>query len=227
MVQPTYRGSGLEQEIFSWGQAQMLKYACRTGEGFWGSVEIFEDAPHAAQTIRNLEAAGFTPFDWSVYRFELEMSQELPPTQLSKGYKIRSFHGENEVQAYVALHRAAFGSKKMTMAWRNRILHQPTYRSSLDLIIENEAHVPVGFCICWLRADVGQIEPLGVHPDYQGLGLGRALETVAYQTLKAHGARTIKVDHGSHNENAIAISQKTGFRKSNNALRYYVDVKCK
>ena len=224
-VHPSLRGSEMEQEVFSWGKEQMLKYSKHTGEEFWGSVEIFEDTPLAARTIKNLEAAGFTPFDWSILRFELDLSRELPPAQLPAGYKIRPLHGTGEVQAYVDLHRAAFDSERMTFEWRSRTLNHPSYRPELDLIVENEENVPVGFCICWGREKVGQIEPLGVHPDYQGMGLGTALEIFAYQTLKAHGAGLINVDHASFNEKAIALSQKTGFRQTNNALRYYIDVK--
>lgn len=225
VVCPAYRGSILEQEIFMWGKEQMFMYSDHTGEAFRGSVELFEDTPHAAQTIRNLEAVGFTPFDWSITRFELHLSQEITPEELPKGYKIRLFRGESEVQEYVALHRAAFGSERMTIAWRKRILQQPGYHPEIDLILENEAHAPVGFCICWMRGDRGQIEPLGVHPDYQRKGLGRALEKAACRALRAQGVGVINVDHGRYHEHAIALSQKTGFRKSNNALRYYVDVR--
>lgn len=225
-IHPTVRGSSLEQEIFGWGKAQMVQYACRVKDDFWGSVEIFEDTPQAARTIQNLEAVGFTPFDWSILRFERDLSLELPSAQLPQGFTIRPLRGEDEVQAYVDLHRAAFASENMTVAWRKRTLHQPGYRPALDLIVENDQHVPVGFCICWLREGVGQIEPMGLHPDYQGMGLGKALELSAYHTLRDHGARRIKVDHVSLNESAIALSQKTGFRQRHNALRYYVDVQC-
>lgn len=224
VVHPALRGSAIEQEIFGWGKEQMLAYAKRTGEEFWGSVEFFEDSPNAAQTIKNLEAVGFAPFDWSIVRFELGLLQELPEAQLPAGYSIRPLHGMREVQAYVDLHRAAFGSERMTVAWRKRILEHPAYRSEFDLIVENREKVPVGFCVCWRRENAGQIEPLGVHPDYQGMGLGKALEISAYQLLKRHGATLIKVDHASFNENAIAVSVRTGFRQKHNALRYFVDV---
>jgi mycothiol synthase len=102
--------------------------------------------------------------------------QELPHAQLHAGYKIRPLHGMNEVQTYVNLHRAAFGSEIMTLEWRTRILEHSAYRPNLDLIVENSENVLVGFCVCWQRGNVGQIEPLGIHPDHQGRGLGKALE---------------------------------------------------
>ena len=223
-VHSSLQGTEIEQEIFLWGKEQMLAYSKRTGEQFWGSVELFEATPTTAQTIKNLEAVGFTPFDWTIIRFELDLGQELPQVQLPAGYKIRPLQGMSEVQSYVKLHQAAFDSEKMTIEWRTRTLNHPAHRPELDLILENDQKVPVGFCVCWQRDDIGQIEPLGVHPDYQGMGLGKALEFSAYQTLKKHGVRLLKVDHASFNETAIALSLKTGFRQTNRALRYYIDV---
>jgi len=92
--------------------------------------------------------------------------------------------------------------------------------------VVNSDHVPVGFCVCWQRDSVARIEPLNVHPDYQGSGLGKSLEVTTYQILKRQGVGLIKVDHTCFNEKAIVPSLKTGFRQKNNALRYYVDIEC-
>jgi len=223
-IHPSERGSVLEKEIFEWGKDQMLLYSRRTGEEFWGSVEMFEDTPKAGQTIGNLEALGFAKFDWRIIRFELDLLQELPKVQVPHGYKIRPLHGMEEVAAYVNLHRAAFGSEKMTFDWRMRTLEHPAYRPELDLVVENLEEIPVGFCVCWLWKDFGQIEPLGVHPEHQGKGLGRALELAAYRILRKEGARIMLVDHVSLNEKAMELSLQSGFRQRNNALRYYVEI---
>jgi ribosomal protein S18 acetylase RimI-like enzyme len=103
-------------------------------------------------------------------------------------------------------------------------LHHPAYKPEIDLVAVTPDGLLAGFCICWLWQDVGQLEPLGVHPEYQGLGLGRALELAALQQLRQHGVRTVCVDHGSNNEKAINLSLKTGFKQTHNALRYYVEV---
>jgi ribosomal protein S18 acetylase RimI-like enzyme len=222
-VHPLERGSNLEKEIFAWGKEQMMVYGNRTGEDFYGSVEFFENASNTEQTIETLVLLGFEKFDWSTIRFEIDLHQDFPRPQLPDGYMIRPLHGKSEVQEYVSLHRAVFGSEKMTTEWRMRMLEHPSYRPEIDLVVVNTENKLVGFCICWLWQDIGQIEPLGVHPDYQGIGLGRALELAAYQTLRNHGVRYLNVDHVSLNEKAIALSLKNGFRQNNNALRFYVD----
>ena len=222
-IHPAERGSGLEDEVFAWGKEQMLAYARRTGESFWGSVEIFEDSPNADDTAANLAKLGFQQFEWSTLRFEIRVDQESPQAQIPQGFQIRPLAGASEVDAYVKLHRAAFGSDRMTRAWRLRTLAHPAYQPEIDLVAVSPQGELVGFCICWMWHDLGQIEPLGVHPDYQGLGLGRALELSALGALRNYDVRKVYLDHVSLNDNAIALSLKNGFKQSNNALRYYVD----
>lgn len=223
-IHPSERGSSLEKEVLAWGQEEIAGYGKRTGGEFYGSVEIFEDTPYIDQTIGHLEALGFQKFDWSTVRFSIDMNQELPPPQLPEGFTIRPLRGSAETDAYTNLHRAAFGSSNMTTGWRMRMLNHPHYKPEIDLIVADDNDTPVGFCICWMWADLGQIEPLGVHPEYQGKGLGRALELAALQMFRDQGTRCVYVDHVSLNEKAIALSLQTGFKQINNAVRYYINV---
>jgi ribosomal protein S18 acetylase RimI-like enzyme len=222
-IYPEERDSHLESEVFAWGKEQMLAYSRRSGESFWGSIEIFENRPNADRTVSNLAKLGFQQFEWSTLRFEISLDQATPQSQIPGGFQIRPLAGESEVDEYVSLHRAVFGSDRMTRAWRLRTLDHPTYRSEIDLVVVSPEGKLVGFCICWMWHTFAQIEPLGIHPDYQGLGLGSALELSALETLRKLGARLVYLDHVSLNANAIALSLKNGFRQSNNALRYYVD----
>lgn len=224
VMHSSVQGTLLEIEIFSWGKEQMRKYANRTGEQFYGSFEFASDVPHAQTTKKYLAEQGFQPFDWSVLQFTLDLKQNLPLPQLKSGFQIRPLRGISEAQVYVDLHRAAFDSNAMTLSWRERTLSHPRYRPELDLVIVGPDDKPVGFCICWAWQNAGHIEPLGVHPDYQGQGLGKALELTAAHILQDHGLQTLLVDHVSFNEKAIALSQKTGFRQFKNALRYYVPI---
>jgi ribosomal protein S18 acetylase RimI-like enzyme len=222
-IHPAECGSNLENEVFTWGKEQMLAYARRTGESFWGSVEIFENRPNADRTAANLAKLGFQQFEWSTLRFEIRLDQATPQAQIPEGFQIRPLAGESEVDEYVSLHRAAFGSDRMTSAWRMRTLAHPAYQPEFDLVVVSPDGNLVGFCICWSWSNLGQIEPLGVHPDYQGLGLGRALELSALDALRNHNVRLVYLDHVSLNKIAITLSLKNAFKQSNNALRYYID----
>jgi mycothiol synthase len=223
-MHPSVRGTSLETEIFTWGHEQMKQYASRTGDSFYGSVEFFADAPKAAETAVQAQALGFQKFEWSIIRFEMDLQQTLPQPQLPAGFTVRPLRGEAEVAAYVNLHRAAFESEIMTESWRRRTLAHPFYKPEIDLVVVNPDGELVGFCVCWLWQDIGHIEPLGVHPDYQGQGLGRALELTALQTLRSYGAGSMYVDHRSFNEAAIALSLQTGFKQIHDAVRYFIAI---
>jgi ribosomal protein S18 acetylase RimI-like enzyme len=54
---------------------------------------------------------------------------------------------------------------------------------------------------------MGQIEPLGVHPDYQRLGLGRAVLLEGLRRLQASGATELYIDSYKHNDPALALYQ--------------------
>lgn len=223
-IHPTERGSLLEKEVIAWGAAEMQRYSQQSGEEFWGSVELFEDTPHLEQTRAHLEVLGFKPFSWSTVRLAIDLEQSLLKPELPEGFGIRPLRGSSEVGTYVDLHRAAFGSDKMTVAWRTRSLQHPAYRPNIDLVVTNADDTPIGFCVCWLWGTRGQIEPLGIHPDYQGRGLGQAIERAALHVLRDAGTTQAFVDHTSFNEKAIAVSQQNGFQQINNALRFYIEV---
>ena len=78
VIDPLAQGSSLEEEVLGWGQEQILGYAKRTGEEFYGSVEFFEDSPKVEQRVDYLEALGFQEFDWSTVRFDKNFNQGLP-----------------------------------------------------------------------------------------------------------------------------------------------------
>jgi hypothetical protein len=74
---------------------------------------------------------------------------------------------------------AAFGSTNMTIEWRRRILGMPE-------------GVPGAYCICRLHRGmqglVGQIEPIGLLPEYQGRARPRPLLVEGLRRMYTHGA---------------------------------------
>ncbi len=224
-LQPSEWGSSLEVEILTWGKEQIQGYLERTGENSSGCVEFFEDRPKAEKTVDYLKQLGFKKVDWSTPRFAIDLDRDLPQPQLPAGFTIRPFRGSTEVDAYVSLYHAVFalGGMGMTAAWRMRTLQHPPYQSDIDFVVVSPDNQLVGFCTCWMWQGLGQIEPLGIHPEYQRQGLGRALERTALGALRNRGAKFAYIDHGSYNDRAIALSLQTGFKQINNAQRYCIE----
>jgi len=136
------------------------------------------------------------------------------------GFRIRALAGQGEVEAYVATHRAAFGSTNMTADWRRSTLRHPHYAPELDLVAEAPDGTLMAFCVCWITPPLAaltggraaQVEPLGVLPAYQRRGIGRALLLEAFRRAMEMGARRMDVDAESYNEASRDAYASVGFR---------------
>jgi ribosomal protein S18 acetylase RimI-like enzyme len=53
---------------------------------------------------------------------------------------------------------------------------------------------------------------MGVHPAFQGLGLGRALLTETLRRLFAHGAAEVFVETDNYRDAAFALYESVGFQ---------------
>lgn len=107
----------------------------------------------------------------------------------------------------------------MTESWRQATLTAPHYLPELDLIALAPDGTGTGFCICWLATAidgqcVAQIEPLGVVPAYQRLGLGRALLLTAMKQASERGAEAIRVYAESYNEASQGVYATASFRET-------------
>jgi ribosomal protein S18 acetylase RimI-like enzyme len=85
-----------------------------------------------------------------------------------------------------------------------------------DLLFLLDGEKTAGFA--WLRMpepNVGEIEPFGLLPVYQGQGLGVAFLTAAVQRLAAKGAKQVRIGAWQPNERAIRLYQRLGFKHIN------------
>jgi len=210
----------LEAEILEWGKVEIQTYVERMNDTICGYVELFEDAPNAKQTIANLKVCGFVPASENTFRFQKALTQPLPHYQLPEGFTIRPLLGESETIPYRRLVDKVFSPEWMTNSWRRHLFQHPSYIQDFDLVVANSENELVGFCSGWQWQNLGQIEPLGVHPDYRGMGLGRALEIALMDSMQCQNISLLYVDHGNTNGKAIALSRKTGFRHHKTILRF-------
>ena len=117
---------------------------------------------------------------------------ELPPIpDLPAGYTLRHVRGADEIDARVAVHRAAFGTRRMTAEKYARVMAMDHYAPEHDLVVEAPDGSLVAFANVWWDPDggVGELEPVGTHPDHQRRGLGLAVCRRALQLLRDLGAR--------------------------------------
>ncbi len=187
--------------------------------------------PEQVQRRRVLEQAGYSEqtshptLPWSDVLLRNPLTT-LPDIQPPSGVRIRPLAGQAEVPAYVALHQTVFNSKNMTVAWRARTLEQPLYNPALDLVAVDAANQMIGFCIGWLNSAQpcsAQVEPFGVHPDYHGQGIGKALMSVLLQACVAVGAQQVFVETEQERVQAVQFYQRCGFEPLHPVLIFRKD----
>jgi ribosomal protein S18 acetylase RimI-like enzyme len=193
-------------------------------------VNIFSEQSYR---IRILEAAGFAcqsdvgEFSWSKVFMQRPAGLPIKDYRIPEGFVIRPLAGVNEVEEYVQLHRETFHSRSMTVAWRTRLLQHPDYVPDLDLVVAAPDGRLGAFCICWLDSQwsemVGQIEPLGCHPDFRRYALGRLALAEGLRRLYAHGATHINVETDNWRNTAFQLYQSLGFQVIKDVLVYRKD----
>jgi mycothiol synthase len=230
-------GRDLHQEILAWaGQRARRALDTPSGRPCWFVMVLADQADR----IGDLEAAGFVcqadvaHDPWARVLLHRPVHEAVADCALPAGFSIRPLAGEQEVEAYVGLHRTIFESKNMTVAWRRRAVRRPEYRPELDLVVEAPGGGLAAFCVGWvclpgwldrypLDRLVGQIEPLGVHPDFRGLGLGRAILSEALRRLCVCGAEGIYVETDKDRNAALGLYEAVGFRPIQDILVYRRD----
>jgi ribosomal protein S18 acetylase RimI-like enzyme len=130
--------------------------------------------------------------------------------------------GETEAAAVVELQRTALQTESMTIPVRLALMRAPDYSPELDLVVEAPNGKLAAFCFCTLeRGDqkgIGYAEPIGTHPAYRGVGLGKALLCIALKALSAKGCRTARLSTSAENIPMQHLAESLGFTLDDDLL---------
>jgi ribosomal protein S18 acetylase RimI-like enzyme len=219
VIEPQVRSWDLEMDIITWAETRLHQIAAETSSHFPFNVSALAEEYNR---INFLDSLGYKRWEHSIVILQRSL-KNLPTPNLSDGFTIRPLDGEREIEAYTELHRTAFDSTTMTAEWRVRTLHVPLYDPDIDLVAVAPDGRLAGFCIWWYEPmlNIAQIEPLGVHPDFQQLGLSRALMEEGFRRVAALGAETAQVETYSFSEPALKSYQAAGFQVVTQELKFY------
>jgi mycothiol synthase len=224
-VHPRARGREVEPQIMAWAIERAGEIGREQGERIHLRVRPREDE---AGLIALLERSGFVPEDWWSLRFNRTLEEPIPEPTLPPGFTIRPVAGEAEVEAYVALHREAFGTSNKTVERRLAFMRDPAYVPDLDLVAVAPDRTLAAFVVGGIEADEdrpdgprhGSTDPIGTRPAFRRLGLARALLLEAFLRLQARGVVTVEVGTGSRNTATQALLASVGFRLDHRVLAY-------
>ena len=213
-ILPGREARDVENALFAWADCRFRERDEERGHPLPYSAEYRDDDE---ERLRLVESHGFALDDEDSYVFlEHPLSSLAPVPLLPDGFTLRPLNGERETSAYAELHRAAFESASMTPEWRARTLLAPQYRPELDLVVCAPDGALAGFCVGWFDPSrrVAQVEPMGVHPRFQQLGLGRILLLEMLRRFKEHGAERALVETNLDRSAARHAYEAVGFRQT-------------
>jgi mycothiol synthase len=217
-ARPGPHAADLASAALAWAVERQRGSAAASGEKPLFSASARHDD---AARIALVERYGFVRATWHTVHLTRDLHDPVEPPALPEGFVIRPLDGAREVEAYVAMHRTAFGTTFKTAEGRRNTLSDPHYVPELDLVAVAPDGTLAGFCVCWITppldarggARVAQVEPMGVQPAHRRLGLGRALLREGFRRTRALGADRIDVDTYSTSQPALRSYESVGFRR--------------
>lgn len=204
----------VEVDLFAWADGRFRERDEERGQPLPYWVEFQDDDQARRQLV---EERGFLHDEGDrCVLLQHALADLAPVPTLPTGFMLRPLAGAQEAAAYAEVHRAAFESTSMTPEWRARTIRMPQYRSELELVVTAPDGSLAGFCIGWLVPErrVAQIEPIGVHPRFQRLGLGRILLLEMLRRFKAQGASSAIIEPYTGNAPIHRACEAVGFQQA-------------
>lgn len=184
------------------------------------SDRIYANCIEGNLTRQNfLESHGFEIQPDDTLHYERSLLEPIPAPVLPAGFSIRPLRGEAEAKAAAEMHRAAFGTDYMTTTNRLAMMHSSGYDPQMDLMAVAPDGRLAAYTMGSIRAEEnartgrkdGYSDPVATHPDFQRLGLARALLFTSMQMLAARGMDTIKLGTSSDNTAMQKAAEAAGF----------------
>jgi ribosomal protein S18 acetylase RimI-like enzyme len=213
----------LEIEIMNWGVDCVRGAMKTTGEVLTLDASCRADD---AEKIAFFERHGFVKQDIRSLRMLRSLAEPVPDPLLPSGFRIRHVAGEHEAQTLVDLHRAAFGTENMSLEERLAMMDALEYDPELDLLVIAPDGRIAAYCMCTISQEENQrsgrnegfTDPVATHPDYQRLGLAKALLLSGMQKLKQRGVGAAVLGTSSENIAMQRVAQAVGFQVQSTTL---------
>ena len=174
------------------------------------------------QLIALLERRGYEPTDDVLSHWVRPCHAAIPELALPHGYRIRTVRWPDDLEARVEVHRAAFAPSRMTLERYQRLEEQRHYAPEGDFVVEAPDGTFAAFAISWYdpAGRVGELEPVGTHPDHRRLGLGRAVCLAAIARLCDLGAEEVLIFSSASNAASEALYASLGASAVTRSVKY-------
>jgi predicted N-acetyltransferase YhbS len=152
------------------------------------------------------------------------IGEHIPQLNLPDGYRIQSMSDDRDIEKRREVFGRSFNHedpKDWPSAFSYEELQRaPDYRADLDLYIVGPDGRYAACCIVWhdARNEMGILEPVGTHPDFRRLGLGKEVVLEGIRRAAALRAKHVWVGSGQRFYAAIGFKITLAARRWTKAL---------
>jgi mycothiol synthase len=178
---------------------------------------------HAVDTLSSPAALFLQSRQFVVEHIEWHMLLENPgdyaPVSFPPGFRLATYPLAAAVRNFRKAYDAAFHGLPWFQPYTSdrEVTAELAHSTDLLFLLDNERIA----AFAWLRMPelgLGEVEPFGLLPAYQGKGLGAKFLTAAIQQLVASEAKRIRIGAWQSNDRAIRLYQQLGFKHINTQI---------
>ena len=210
VVHPQWRRRGIGRALVQ----RMLDEAAPSTLRLWAHG-------HHPAAERLAKTLGFSRVR-DLWQMRRSLHAELLPVHVPTGVTLRAFRpGTADEEALLRVNARAFAQHAEQGAMSADDLHHRMGEAWFDpqgLIVAEHDAAMVGFHWTKVHAGgehdpIGEVYVVGVHPDAQGLGLGKVLTLAGLWHLRERGLDQVMLYVESDNAPAIAVYERLGFSR--------------
>lgn len=213
----------VEADMLAWSEQQRREQLEKEGGSrTWRAWALTSDSSRQTLLGRN----GYQRASDAFILFTYPLENEVPPSVLPEGFKIRPVAGKEEYKARIELHRLAFAPSRFTPTKYRAVRATPTYRPDLDLVVTAPDGSLAAYCILWFDEAnrIGEFEPVGCAPQFRRKGLTRALLLEGLRRLRRLGGRFGHLYTALDQAPALSLYRTTGFKEVDHVLAWEKDL---
>jgi [ribosomal protein S18]-alanine N-acetyltransferase len=130
-----------------------------------------------------------------------------------------------EIDSIVVLDRLCFGGLWSIESYRRELENEHSHfiAITVDQDLEPDTNGIIGFGCFWAILDEAHITLLGIHPQYQGRGLGQLLLGALLDRAREIKMARATLEVRASNQSALHIYEKYGFQIVGRRKKYYQD----
>lgn len=207
-IHPRHRGGALHEELIAWFEEVV------EGE----ELRVFSLSTDT-ERLAFLRSCGYEvdPDAKEFVYHACELSEVSSPA-VPEGYRLRTV-GPDDLEQRVELHQVVWAPSRVTVESYVNLQAAWPYRLDLDCVVVSPDGSFAAYAHAWLDPDnrVGELEPVGTHPDHRRRGLASAVCRFAHQRLREEGAE-LAIVYSLAGSDATALYESIGMREHDRSL---------